>query len=90
MPPQRPKNFAFIDGQNLYLGLKESAITLDFRRFRIYLRDRFHVAEAYYFIGYMPQNQALYAGLQRAGFISNSKKFPGIPPARPKATWMLT
>jgi uncharacterized LabA/DUF88 family protein len=74
MPPQRPKNFAFIDGQNLYLGLKESGITLDFRRFRIYLLDRFHVAEAYYFIGYMPQNQALYAGLQRAGFILQFKE----------------
>jgi hypothetical protein len=67
-----------IDGHNLYLGLKESGITLDFRRFRIYLRDRFHVAEAYYFIGYMPRNQALYAGLQRAGFILQFKEVSGL------------
>jgi hypothetical protein len=70
MPNQPPKNFAFIDGQNLHLGLKEVGITLDYRRFRIYLRDRLQVTEAYYFIGYMPEQQVLYSNLQRAGFLA--------------------
>ncbi len=69
-----PKNFAFIDGQNLHLGLKEIGVTLDFRRFRMYLRDRLHVAEAYYFLGYIPEQQSLYANLQRAGFVLQFKE----------------
>ena len=70
----KPNNFAFIDGQNLHLGSKESGISIDFRRFRIYLREHLQVAEAYYFIGYMPDNQPLYANLQRAGFILQFKE----------------
>jgi uncharacterized LabA/DUF88 family protein len=74
MSNQPPNNFALIDGQNLHLGLREIGITLDYRRFRKYLRDRLHVAEAYYFIGYMPEQQALYANLQRAGFVLQFKE----------------
>ncbi len=74
MPNRPSKNFAFIDGQNLHLGLKDIGIALDFRRFRIYLRDRLQVAEAYYFIGYMPEQQALYTNLQRAGFVLQFKE----------------
>jgi uncharacterized LabA/DUF88 family protein len=74
MPKAIPKNFAFIDAQNLYLGLKDIGVTLDFHRFRIYLRDRLQVAEAYYFLGYMPEQQALYANLQRAGFVLQFKE----------------
>jgi uncharacterized LabA/DUF88 family protein len=72
--PTSTKNFAFIDGQNLYLGLKETGIFLDFKRFRSYLREKLDVTEAYYFIGYMQENQALYANLQRAGFILQFKE----------------
>jgi len=72
--PTHAKNFAFIDGQNLHLGLKETGIALDFKKFRIYLREKLDVTEAYYFIGYMHENQALYANLQRAGFILQFKE----------------
>jgi uncharacterized LabA/DUF88 family protein len=68
------KNFAFIDGQNLDLGLREIGVTLDFRRFRIYLRDRLQVVEAYYFIGYIPEQKQLYTNLQRAGFVLEFKE----------------
>jgi uncharacterized LabA/DUF88 family protein len=37
------------------------------------LRDRLQVSEAYYFIGYMPEQQPLYANLQRAGFLLHFK-----------------
>jgi uncharacterized LabA/DUF88 family protein len=69
-----PKNSAFIDGQNLHLGLREIGVKLDFRRFRIYLRDRLHVTDAYYFIGYMPDQKQLYTNLQRAGFALEFKE----------------
>ena len=61
-------NFAFIDGQNLRLGISELGWTLDWRRFRVYLREHYRVARAYYFIGYIPDYQALYTRLQDAGY----------------------
>lgn len=42
---------------------------LDWARFRVYLREKYHVTIAYLFIGYIPENASLYAGLQRAGFV---------------------
>lgn len=64
------KNISFIDGQNLHLGTREAGWSIDYNRFRIYLRDKYHVEEAYYFLGYFSQDQQeLYNNLQRAGFI---------------------
>jgi len=63
-------NIAFIDGQNLHLGTKESGWSVDHKKLRIYLRDKYHVTEAYYFLGFVSEGfQDLYDGLQRAGFI---------------------
>jgi uncharacterized LabA/DUF88 family protein len=67
---RRPRNIAFVDGQNLHLGTLEDGWKVDLARFRIYLRDKYHVAEAYYFLGYVSDEQNdLYNNLQRAGFI---------------------
>lgn len=67
------KNLAFIDGQNLYMGtVKREAGSwkIDLSRFRIYLRQKYNVSEAYYFLGYMNEyNQELYNEIQKAGFI---------------------
>jgi uncharacterized LabA/DUF88 family protein len=62
------KNYAFIDSQNLNLAILAQGWKLDFKRFRIYLRDKYHVEKAYLFIGYIGGNQSLYASLQDAGF----------------------
>ena len=72
-----PKNYAFIDGNNLYLGAKSQNIKLDYRSLRFYLRDKLGVAKALLFIGYDPQNAELYSILQSAGFILVFK--PTIP-----------
>mgnify|MGYP001596893373 CR=1 FL=1 len=67
---QRPlKNYAFIDSQNLNLGIKAAGWSLDFKRFRIYLRDKFGVEQAYLFIGFVHGNRSLYTYLQQAGYI---------------------
>lgn len=63
------KVYAFIDSQNLNLGVLDSGWKLDFKKFRVYLKDKFGVSEAFLFIGYIPGNEALYTFLQRAGFI---------------------
>ena len=62
-------NFAFIDSQNLHLGIKSHGWKLDFARFLVYLRHRFSVKKAFLFIGYMPGNEGLYTKLQQAGYV---------------------
>jgi len=70
-------NFAFIDGQNLHLGTQGLGWKLNFWRFRKYLKEKYSVTTAYYFIGYIPGNQPLYSDLQKAGYVLVFK--PTIP-----------
>ena len=62
-------NYAFIDSQNLNLGIKEQGWSLDFKRFRVYLREKYGITKAFLFIGYIPTNQSLYTTLQSFGYI---------------------
>lgn len=63
-------NLAFIDWQNLHLGTASEWWKIDFHRFRIHLKDKYKVAEAYYFLWYVDEDeQDLYKMLQQAGFI---------------------
>lgn len=67
---QKPlRNYAFIDSQNVNLGIQESGWKLDWRKFRIYLREKYGVETAYIFIGYIEENQDLYQSLQKSGYI---------------------
>ncbi|MEK7069117.1 MAG: NYN domain-containing protein [Patescibacteria group bacterium] len=67
---ERPYNIAFIDGQNLHLGTRESGWAVDHKKLRIYLADKYHIREAYYFLGFVSDTeQDLYANLQKSGFI---------------------
>ncbi len=63
------KNYAFIDSQNLNLSIQGLGWKLDFGRFRIYLKEKYHVTKAFLFIGYIEGNNNLYISLQEAGFI---------------------
>jgi uncharacterized LabA/DUF88 family protein len=66
----KENNLAFIDGQNLYLGTKQDNWTVDLSKLKIYLKDKYKVSEAYYFLGYLnEENDELYKEIQRAGFI---------------------
>jgi len=62
-------NYAFIDSQNLNLAIRDCGWQLDFRRFRIYLSDKYNVSKAFLFIGYVPGNEGLYTSLQNDGYI---------------------
>ncbi len=63
-------NLAFIDGQNLHLGTTKTGWKVDFKRFRIYLKEKYKVDEACYFLGFVSEEQNdLYVKLQKAGFI---------------------
>ncbi|MFH1030002.1 MAG: NYN domain-containing protein [bacterium] len=59
MEKQR-NNYAFIDSQNLNLGILELGWKLDFKRFRVYLKEKYNVKKAYLFIGYIVENRFLY------------------------------
>ncbi len=60
--------YAFIDSQNLNLGVIDSGWRLDFARFRKYLAAKYNVNKAFLFIGYIPKNQSLYESLKKAGY----------------------
>lgn len=62
-------NAAFIDSQNINLGVQALGWKLDWRRFRVYLEEKYGIGKAYLFIGYIPENQQLYTALQQYGFI---------------------
>lgn len=73
----KENNYAFIDSQNLNLGIQKLGWRLDYKKFRIYLKEKYGVSIAYMFIGFVALNQSLYDNLQEAGFILTFK--PTIP-----------
>ena len=73
------KTYAFIDSQNLNLGVKSQGWNLDWRKFRQYLRNKYKVMEAYLFIGFRPGNQELYTSLQKMGFLLIFKPTMELP-----------
>ena len=66
---KRENNYAFIDSQNLNLSIRSLGWFLDFKRFRIYLKEKYSINTAYLFIGYVEGNGDLYKALQEADFI---------------------
>lgn len=74
---RKSNNYAFIDSQNLNLGIQKLGWKLDYRKFRVYLAEKYSVRKAYIFIGFVALNQSLYDRLQEAGFILKFK--PTIP-----------
>jgi len=71
-------NYAFIDSQNLNVGITRdicrdgkliySGWQLDFKKFRIFLADKYRVTNAFLFIGNLPGKEALYTALQKYGY----------------------
>ena len=62
-------NFAYIDGANLYKGIADLGWKLDYKRFRVWLKDKYGVDTAYLFIGLVPGNKDLYTRLQEMGYV---------------------
>ena len=69
MKNQELKNYAFIDSQNLNMGIRRIGWKMDFKKLRIYLKEKYKVKKAYLFIGYMSENQNLYRSLQKYGYV---------------------
>lgn len=63
------KNYAYIDGANLHNGIKSQGWTLDYRKLRVWLREKHAVSDAYLFMGLIPKYREMYKDLQEAGYI---------------------
>jgi uncharacterized LabA/DUF88 family protein len=62
------KIYAYIDGANLHRGISALGWQLDYARFRVWLKDKYHINRAYLFIGLIPKYKALYTFLQECGY----------------------
>ncbi|MDR2538994.1 MAG: NYN domain-containing protein [Bifidobacteriaceae bacterium] len=65
------RNICFIDGQNLNMGTTtaDNDWKIDLFKFRPYLRDKYCIEDAFYFLGFYDLKYAsLYKALTRAGF----------------------
>ena len=72
--------YAFIDSQNLNLSVQKDIVKegtgdiiyqgwkIDFRRFFVYLKDKYKVKKTYLFIGRVTGNEPLYRFLESAGY----------------------
>lgn len=67
--PKKPNNYAFIDSQNLNLGVQKSGWKMDWHKFRLWLGENYGVTQAYMFIGYMSENETLYQQMYDHGFL---------------------
>jgi uncharacterized LabA/DUF88 family protein len=68
--PSKPSNvYAFIDSQNLNVGTQKFGWKMNWARFRVWLAEEYGVTKAFMFIGYIPENEALYEQMHDAGFM---------------------
>lgn len=78
MKNKHKTTYAFIDSQNLNLGTSKDVYKnrkkiytgwkLDFKKFRKYLLDKYHVKKAFLFIGYIKANDSMYKQLESFGY----------------------
>lgn len=65
----KPAVYAFIDSQNLNVGTQKFGWKMNWARFRKWLGEEYGVTKAFMFIGYIPENEALYDQMHDAGFM---------------------
>ena len=56
---ENSNNIAYIDGQNLHLGTtkRDPVWQVDLPKFRIFLKEKYGVAKAYYYLGYVQDEE---------------------------------
>jgi len=62
-------NYAFIDSQNLNLGVQKVGWKMDWKKLREHLSKEYNVTTAYLFIGYMVENESMYEQLHESGYL---------------------
>lgn len=88
-------NYAFIDSQNLHLGVGHDIYDakgrsiykgwkLDLKKFRVYLRNKHNVTKAYLFLGYLAQHKVMYQDFRNFGYDLVFKDVVIGPTGQPK------
>ena len=62
-------NYAFIDSQNLNVGVQKYGWKMDWIKFRKFLAEKYNISNAYMFIGYVPEFEDMYKQLHEAGYM---------------------
>ena len=60
--------FAFIDSQNVNLSILRQGWKLDFKKFFVYLKEKYKIRQAFLFIGYIQNNRKMYYFLKNCGY----------------------
>ena len=68
-PEKKTDVYAFIDSQNLNLGIQRAGWKMDWKKLREFLRNKYGVTKAYMFIGYVSDNEDMYNQLHEAGYL---------------------
>ena len=59
----------YIDGNNLYRSAKELGFDINYKKFRGWLRQKYHPKNIFLFIGLVPERVKFYEYLQSCGYI---------------------
>ncbi len=76
--------YAFIDSQNLNLGVQNAGWKMDWLKFRKFLADEYGVTKAYMFIGYVPEFEEMYEKLHETGYVVVLKQTYDMTRPRPE------
>ncbi len=69
-------NYAFIDITNLHLGIRKLGWKIDYKKFRIYLKEHYGINKAFLFMGYRPNERKMYEFFRKAGYVLVFKQIP--------------
>lgn len=64
----KPTVYAFIDSQNLNIGIQKLGWKMNWLKFRAFLTEKYGVDRAYMFIGYVPEFEDMYEKLHDSGY----------------------
>lgn len=84
MDNKKPEVYAFIDSQNLNLGIQNAGWKMDWLKFRKFLADEYGVTKAFMFIGYVPEFEEMYEKLHETGYVIVLKETYDMTRPRPE------
>lgn len=64
-----PLNHAYIDGANLHEGTVSLGWRVDYKKFYVWLKEKYLIKRAYIFLGYRPEFERIYSKMSDAGFL---------------------
>jgi len=77
-------NHAYIDGANLHKGAESLGWQIDYKKFYVWLKDKYRIKRAYIFMGYRPGFGKMYARMREAGFLVRFKEVIVTPDGKIK------